>query len=351
MPFDHSFRAFDEAHNDKDVLAELEEVEARKNNIVRLPGAVRSSPSNDPNDFEAPFRELVGDIPKGKKTTFKKERDHLISEMIFLKDRDASLQQSGKRIEACDLIAADTFPFEEIITATDPEDNRRLYDQISLLRTIYVNQLVTLDYLPGKDFGDQRGLARIELIRFLLRKTDLCYRKGIELNENNYDDRFLTDTELRLDKIQQDIRQLLDEAFAIAAHDPQALNAFKADVAALTTEETEPEVTLPTKAPELYKDRKDRSMKPVDFIENVYKEWLGKGLLRPHIKALDEPLYRALYKHGIPKSFEERLPKAAGKSGRPRATLSEDALERRRASDRERSRRLYHKRKQQAALE
>lgn len=347
MPTTTNHRPLDQIKQDESVKNECEVIPLfpQQDNAPK-----RHSRSDINYGYQKPIRELLDGKPDAEIQTFRKERDHLLSEMIFLKNRDASVDHSAERMEACDLIAADILSFEEVLSLTDPEENRRLYDQISILRTIYVNQLITLDHLAGEDFENQRGLARIELMRFLLRKTDLCYRKGIELNNKNFDDLFLTDTELRLDKIQQDIRQLLNEAFAIAADDPKALEEFKAEVTALTKESKAQEATLPTKAPERYKDREDRSMKPVEFIEKVYGEWLGKGLLRPHIKALDEPLYRALYKHGIPKSFEDRLPKSAGKLGRPRESLSEDALERRRASDRERSRRLYQKRKQQSTL-
>ena len=52
---------------------------------------------------------------------------------------------------------------------------------------------------------------------------------------------------------------------------------------------------LPEKAPELYRDRKDRAEKPADFILRVYEDWLGKGFARPHLMGLDRPLYDALH--------------------------------------------------------
>ena len=71
---------------------------------------------------------------------------------------------------------------------------------------------------------------------------------------------------------------------------------------------------LPDKVPELYKDRSDRTEKPDAFIRRVYEPWLGKGLLRPHIKDLDKSLYHALYKHGVPEDFEALLPTAQGRA-------------------------------------
>ncbi len=54
-------------------------------------------------------------------------------------------------------------------------------------------------------------------------------------------------------------------------------------------------VDLPSLAPELYRNRKNRTEKPADFIHRVYAPWLGKGLARPHLMALDRPLYDALH--------------------------------------------------------
>ncbi|OJJ12970.1 hypothetical protein BKI51_02575 [Alphaproteobacteria bacterium AO1-B] len=52
---------------------------------------------------------------------------------------------------------------------------------------------------------------------------------------------------------------------------------------------------LPEQAPELYRDRKDRTEKPADFILRVYEDWLGKGFARSHLMNLDRPLYDALH--------------------------------------------------------
>ncbi|PQA86026.1 hypothetical protein [Hyphococcus luteus] len=52
---------------------------------------------------------------------------------------------------------------------------------------------------------------------------------------------------------------------------------------------------LPKRAPELYRDRKDRSEKAPDFIKRVYSDFIGKGLSKAHIRQLDRGLYQALY--------------------------------------------------------
>lgn len=52
---------------------------------------------------------------------------------------------------------------------------------------------------------------------------------------------------------------------------------------------------IPEKAPAFWKQDKQKGDTPVSFIQRHYGEWLGKGLSRPDVKRLDEPLYRALY--------------------------------------------------------
>jgi len=52
---------------------------------------------------------------------------------------------------------------------------------------------------------------------------------------------------------------------------------------------------LPEKAPEVFQKRVNRSEKPHEFINRVYKPWLGKGLAQNHILNLDKPLYHALH--------------------------------------------------------
>lgn len=68
---------------------------------------------------------------------------------------------------------------------------------------------------------------------------------------------------------------------------------------------------LPLSAPEQWADRKGIRENPVSFIKRVYAEWLGKGLKRSHLLALDKPLYTALgvWLHRHPESgFPELEP-------------------------------------------
>lgn len=62
---------------------------------------------------------------------------------------------------------------------------------------------------------------------------------------------------------------------------------------AATYEDAEQPPPLPDKAPELWSEREGRSENPVAFIRRVYAPWLGRGLIRPHVKALDPALYNA----------------------------------------------------------
>jgi len=50
---------------------------------------------------------------------------------------------------------------------------------------------------------------------------------------------------------------------------------------------------IPHHAPELYRDRPDRSENAPDFIFRVYAPWLGGDLRRSDLYALDRPLYQA----------------------------------------------------------
>lgn len=51
---------------------------------------------------------------------------------------------------------------------------------------------------------------------------------------------------------------------------------------------------IPLSAPERWSDRRGTKENPVTFIRRVYANWLGRGLRRSHILALDKPLYTAL---------------------------------------------------------
>lgn len=134
----------------------------------------------------------------------------------------------------------------------------------------------------------------------------------------------MKDLELKLEDIQKQISKLFNEACDIGQNDPAKLLAFKENVAALTGNAEK--LQLPEKAPELYKERANRKEDPEAFTRRVYEPWLGKGLLRPHIKVLDKPLYQSLYKKGFPSDFDILLPTAQGRSGQHLDRTDEERL-------------------------
>lgn len=384
MPFGYKHRTISEIREDRHVRIQKQDI-AKKSILASIFVSSKKLDSDDKNDSKikqentsisnaldlektgAPAKKkmrqrrprqfianlMFGRAKREKRTPFILDRDLLFTEQMFLVGRDSSVQRSSERIEACELEAIEKFPLGKLLSSVGQDENRQLYDEISAIHNMYYSQLITIDNQltdttrEQKPFHEQRGLARIELIKFLLQKVRLCNNKGIKLNKNNYNEHFLKDTELRLDRIENTIRQLLQEAFTVGARDPEALSKFKASIVELSSDPIE-SVPIPESAPELYKNRSDRKEKPASFIRRVYANWIGRGLLRPHIKELDKPLYQALYKHGIPDDFDAILPKAQGKtldSMSPQEAI--EALARRREGDRKRSKELYHKRKMQ----
>lgn len=65
---------------------------------------------------------------------------------------------------------------------------------------------------------------------------------------------------------------------------------------------------LPEIAPEFFAQRSDAREKIIPFLRRVYAPWLGQGLTRNHLNALDKQAYVALknhlYYHGDTAGFE-----------------------------------------------
>lgn len=266
-------------------------------------------------------------------THYERERDHLRSEMGFQKHRSFAAAKAMDRILALEQQATEEFPIDRILAATNPHKNQELYEDICRIENSYINQLITLDHESGAKFEDQRGLSRINLIKFFIYKAAKCYDKGIALTKKNIDEHILKDSELRLEDIKKQICQLFNEAREIGKNDPDTFLSFRANVAALTSETTEP-VNIPDKAPELYKDRADRKENAEDFTRRVYGSWFRKGISRPHIKQLDKSLYGMLNKGGFPESLVQDLPAAPGRSADDLARSDSELLASRRASQR-----------------
>lgn len=287
---------------------------------------------------------------KEENTYYEQERDHLRSEMIFLAHRRFASPHAMDRIHALELKTIEDFPLDRILEATDPEENQRLYDDLCQIENSYINQLITQDFDPDADFAGQRGLARINLIKFYLSKVDLCYPKGIKLKDINLDDHILKDAELRLNDIQKQIRKLFNEAREIGRTEPDTFQTFSDNVASLTSDSAKPEVTLPEKAPELYAERPDKSEKPEAFLVRVYEGLTGTPehpakIVRSHIKAWDQRLYEALYKRRkLIDNFEILLPPSQGKSVNDLSRNESELLESQRRAAREGMARLRSER-------
>ena len=148
----------------------------------------------------------------------------------------------------------------------------------------------------------------------------------------------MDDAELRLNEIRKQIRQLFNEAREVGSLNPEYFDAFKADLTVLVEGEANASLSFPHTAPELFKQRSDRKEKPDAFVRRTYAPWLEQkgGLPRPIIRELDEPLYRALYKHGFPKDFETKLPPAKGRSAQHIGMTPTEILSKKRDADKAR---------------
>jgi hypothetical protein len=65
---------------------------------------------------------------------------------------------------------------------------------------------------------------------------------------------------------------------------------------------------IPERAPALWRDRQPRDITPIDFIRATYRESLGHGLTKAHLRSLDMTLYQALKhylnKNKMPEDFD-----------------------------------------------
>ena len=272
---------------------------------------------------------------------FSLARQYLRSETIFLADRDAERDNALDRKHVCEGLAADHFSLDQVFKHAGIESLERIFYEISALQTIHHNQSISMDYKVGAAFADQGGAARIHLIKFFIIKAICCIIDGKELNFENQSHSLVDHKDIRLKHLELEISNLLREAFAICVDDQSQMRGFQERIMtrALQAEEA---VILPTEAPALYAERPDKSVRAEDFIRTVYEPWLGKGLLRPHIKELDKSLYNALYKQGVPKDFDELLPKAPGQSAKRKGVMADlEAIEKRRASSRQASKKNY----------
>ncbi|WP_306129712.1 hypothetical protein [Roseovarius sp. MMSF_3350] len=294
------------------------------------------------------------------KTGFKAVRAVWASEDIFYGHRDQQDYVEGdfSEIERR-VVTRNSIP--EIVADKDYESLVLRFRELVATERVAHNLLLSKWHKSDIN-RDQTASAALENIeqhgwqnllsfqKFFTIKAILCLNKSLEgydFNENTFHEEVLDEKEIRQEYLRQNIKLLFAEAAETLCESPEEFRAFVESTVEGLVDDTPPP-DLPSKAPKLYRDRTDKSQKPVDFIKTVYEKWLGKGLLRPHIKQLDEALYRALYKHGIPEEFDTLLPKAPGKSARVKNLSEEQQVERRRAQARERNKRMYHFRKQKA---
>jgi hypothetical protein len=76
-------------------------------------------------------------------------------------------------------------------------------------------------------------------------------------------------------------------------------------------------LTLPTIAPALWSDKAARGRRdPHQFVKYYYRDWLGSGFARVHLRALDLPLYYAyaMWENRQPPDAE-RLPRQSAALG------------------------------------
>lgn len=216
-----------------------------------------------------------------------------------------------------------------------------MFTEASSIQTIHHNQSISIDYSQNEDFENQSAGARIHLIKFFIIKALCCKIEGKKLYYSNRNEFLLSDTKIRLKHLEMEISNLLREGFAICSNNEDQMREFQERILTRTLQ-AEEAVSLPTTAPELFTERKDKSERAPEFIRRVYAPWLGKGLLRPHIKELDKSLYQSLYKHGVPSDFDTLLPKAPGLASKGKGVLSDlEAIEKRRASVRKSAKKAY----------
>ena len=302
----------------KPTIDELRLIQARRNSLNERQKSVLERIKYGVSYLSAVIQKIG--LGHGRNTHFSQERDVLHSETIFLADRDQIEQDAEGLRLACEVVASEEFGLEKIFQETDPAALEGLYEQIATLQIIHFNQLISLDHQAGKAFEEQMGLSRMQLIKFFIIKQKRCILDGLNYSNYELDRHLVPDDKLRLDYIQSEMRQLSREAFALCADDPELLENFKKTTTAMIDDDPSA-IELPTQAPELYKDRDNRKERPPEFIKRVYSKWLGKGLLRPHIKQLDLALYQNFYRQGVPEEFDTLLPKAGGRS--PKTSLAQ----------------------------
>lgn len=289
------------------------------------------------------------------KTTFGREKAGFATEDMFFGGRKTDDVRPGDYDE-CKSLASTLNSIEEIADDRDLASLERRFREMVALERIWdnlkssehLNDLKSDDVSADEALLNIAGLhprAKIKLKKFFLvkaihslKRPDYNYMFSIE----NFNKVVYPEIDLRKEYAAQQIKLLFAEVSEALTQKPDEFETFVHKLMDEVLIENNLSNSLPEEAPELYKKRADKSEKPDAFIRRVYSKWLGKGLARPHVKALDLSLYQSLYKHGVPEDFDELLPKAAGRSVENLSKSDSEILENRRAA----VRRAEAKRKQ-----
>lgn len=289
------------------------------------------------------------------KTRFGREKAGWATEDMFFGGRKTA-DVRPRDYDECKSLANTLNSIEEIADDKDLASLERRFREMVALERIWDNLKSSelLYDLKSDDVSADEALlnianldprVKIKLKKFFLVKAIHCLKQKNHkymFSIENFNQVVYHERDLRKEYAAQQIKLLFAEVSEALTKKPDEFEAFVHDLMDEVLIENNLSSSLPKKAPELYKSRSEKSEKPDVFIRRVYSKWLGKGLARPHVKALDLSLYQSLYKHGVPEDFDELLPKAAGRSVENLSKSDSEILENRRAA----VRRAEAKRKQ-----
>lgn len=279
-------------------------------------------------------------------TGFKKFKAAFSTEDIFYGSRSPWNVAYGE-LEACEKVGIEENAIEEIIENRSSTSLETTFRSLVALENIAENLSISKKFIESHDLDKDNGNQLAEHIKrqewrvqmkykkFFTIKAIVCNKIGFELDVDNYATPVIDEAIIRKEYLRQQIKLMLAEAFESACSTQEEFLGFLHEIESdlLEVQKGSEAFRLPKVAPELYLDRLDKKESPADFTFRVYEPWLGKGISRPHIKELDEALYRNLYRRGLPDSLAEILPKAQGRSASELKLSDAEILQRRRAKE------------------
>jgi hypothetical protein len=263
------------------------------------------------------------------------------SGLLFLRNREKNHDSSQGLSYVLDVIQ-NLQSVDEIKSISGLENNKEKLHELFIIENMLLNVFINEIYLQENLYlRNNDNLDSINPVIKLILLIFYC-TKNMEIDEKEDPNaRILPNIQIRRRYLMEKSIALIQEAFTVACQNQDERQEF-VDELTSRLKGIKPRLDIPKSAPELYKERVDRKERPDAFIRRVYAEWLGRGLLRPHIKDLDKPLYQALYKHGIPDDFETLLPTAQGRAvehlTRSDSELIESVRSSRRQADQKRRR-------------